>query len=91
MANFTTVRNTINSQEEAAALLARLQAIYNQAQFAQSTINKYNAATDPTFNAAVNSIFTAGERSQLATMLTNLNTLVGAWTTNHATLLGTQV
>lgn len=91
MANFTTIRSTINSQEKAAALLGQLRTIYNQAQIAKASVDLYGSGTDATFNAAVNAIFTAGERAQLATMLGNLNTLVTAWTTNHSTLLGTQL
>lgn len=90
MANFTQTRAAIDSANKAMALLPYLQEVYRQAQAAQIAINLYNAGTEPAFNTAVNQIFTAGERAQLATMLGNLNTLVTAWTTNHATLLGTQ-
>lgn len=89
MANFTTIRTKINSYSRAAAVLPQLRNIYLQSQAIQSAINDYNAGTDADFVAAVNTIFTAGERGQLATMLGNLNTLVTAWTNNHATLLGT--
>lgn len=89
MANFTTVRTKVNSYSRAAAVLPQLQTIYQQAQAVQSAVNDYQAGTDADFVAAVNTIFTAGERAQLATMLGNLNTLVTAWTNNHATLLGT--
>jgi hypothetical protein len=88
MANFAQVRATITSMEKAAAILPQLQAIYQQAQFAKAAIELYQAGTDATFNQAVNAIFTANERSQLATMLNQVNTLVGAWEANHASLLG---
>jgi hypothetical protein len=89
MANFTVVRQRVTSYSSAAALLPQLQQIYQQSQAVQAAINLYNAGTDADFNSAINSIFTAEERAQLATMLANLNTLVTAWANNHATLLGT--
>lgn len=90
MANFTQTKAAIDSANKAMALLPYLQEVYRHAQQAQTAINLYNAGTEPAFNTAVNQIFTAGERAQLATMLGNLNTLVNAWAANHATLLGTQ-
>lgn len=91
MATFAPVRTKINSYSRAAAVLPQLQEIYAQAQSVQSAINDYNGGSDPDFVAAINSIFTTNERQQLATMLGNLNTLVSAWTSNHTTLLNTQV
>lgn len=77
--------------ERAAALLPQLQEVYKQSQFAQAAINDYVANSDPTFNNAVNSIFTAGERSELQAMLTQLNSLVSNWSSQHAALLATVV
>lgn len=89
MANFTAVRTKLNSYSRAAALLGQLQDIHQQAKDVQSSVNDYQAGADPDFVAAINAVFTAGERAQLAAMLGNLNTLVTAWTANHAALLGT--
>lgn len=89
MANFTTVRARLDSYGRAAALLGQLQTIYRQAQLVQDAVGDYNEGSDADFVAAVDAIFTAGERQQLATMLGNLNTLVTAWTNNHSTLLNT--
>lgn len=91
MPNYTQVRSTIDSMNRAAALLPQLQTIYEQAQFAEAAIETYQAGTDPTFNNAVNSIFTSAERQQLANMLTQLTQLVDAWAANHATLLNTEI
>ena len=91
MASTAVVQARLNSMSRAATVLPQLQTIYRQAQFAQSAINAYTAGTDPVFNQAVNDIFSAGERAQLQTMLTQLNSLVSAWTTNHSTLLGTNL
>lgn len=87
MADYTQVRQEIDSMSQAAQILPYLQDIYRRAQLAQSAINLYVAASDPVFNATVDEIFSAGERAELNTMLGNLNTLVTAWTNNHATLL----
>lgn len=91
MADYTTVRGNIQSMSQAAAVLPYLQDIYKRSQIAQGAINLYTAGTDAAFNEAIDSIFTANERNQLAEMLTDLNTLVTEWSTNHAVLLATGV
>ncbi len=90
MANYTTVRNRTNAYNRAAALLPQLQAIYQQAQAVQSALGDYNANTNPDFNAAIDSIFSTNERTQLAAMLTSLNSLVTTWGNNNAALLATE-
>lgn len=77
----------MTSYGEAASLLPKLQAIYRQCQEVDDAITLYQSNTNADFNTAINAIFTPAERAQLATMLTNVQTLTAAWEANHATLL----
>lgn len=89
MANFdSTTRTKITSATDAAIVVQTIQNTYRAAKNAQTLLNRYTAGTDPTFNAAVNAIFTAGERTELGAMLTQINSLVTDWETNHAAALG---
>lgn len=88
MPNFTTVSNRMGNFSRAAQVLPQLQQIYEQCKAVGSSIDFYQAGGNTDFNTAINSIFNASERSQLATMLTQLNQLTTAWEANHQTLLG---
>ena len=87
MPNYTVVRQRMSSYGEAASLLPRLRQIYDQCQEVAEAITLYQSGTDADFNAAIQSIFTATERAELAAMLTNVQTLVNTWTAQHSTLL----
>lgn len=87
MPNYTGIRSKLDSGGKAAALQAQIIAAHNQCKAIQSALALYTAATDADFNAAINSIFTAGERSQLNQMLTQASNLVSNWETNHSNLL----
>lgn len=91
MPNYELVRQRVTSYGDAAALLPKLIQIYNQCQEVSDSIQLYQGATNADFNTAIDSIFTTGERVQLASMLTNVNQLVTTWATNHATLLNTDI
>lgn len=41
------------------------------------------AGTDPTLNAAFNALFTAAERTELAAMIAQLQTLKADWEVTH--------
>lgn len=43
----------------------------------------YQAGTDPALNAALNAVYTVGERAELAAMIAELNTLKTAWEVAH--------
>ena len=43
----------------------------------------YQAGTDPALNAAINAVYTAGERTEIAAMIAELNTLKTAWEVTH--------
>lgn len=91
MADYTQVRDDIDSMSKAAQILPFLQDIYARAQRAQDAITLYMAGTDTTFNEAVEDIFDAGERTELSQMIGDLNTLVTEWDTNHSVILATDL
>lgn len=88
MPDFTTVQSRLDSTHRATALLEQLKAIYKQSKTVEGSINLYTSGADPTFNQAIDSIFTASERNELNEMLVQVEALVADWETNHGTLLG---
>lgn len=87
MPNYINIQQKLSSGSKAAALQPQVIAAYNRCKEIQTALALYTAGTDTDFNAAVNSIFTAGERSQLNQMLTQASNLVSNWETNHSNLL----
>ncbi|MCC6458059.1 MAG: hypothetical protein IT328_24100 [Caldilineaceae bacterium] len=88
MPNYTVVQQKMTSYGNAAALLPKLQAIYQQCQEVDDAITLYMSGTNADFNAAINAIFTPAERAELAAMLENVQLLVTTWQAQHGTLLG---
>ncbi len=88
MANFDTTPATLSSIGQAASLIGGIRGLYSQAKSMQSLLALYVAGTDPKFNAAINTIFTATERTELNAMLTQVNALVTDWETSHRAALG---
>jgi hypothetical protein len=88
MANFDTSEATVASVGQATGLLAALRSLYGQAKSAQALMSRYQANTDPAFNAAINAMFAQAERAELADMLTDVGVLVTDWEANHAGALG---
>jgi hypothetical protein len=89
MANFdTTTRARIDSVQAASGLLTRVHALYVHAKEMQSLLARYQAGTDAAYIAAVNAMYTAAERQELAAMLQQANALVSDWEANHAGVIG---
>lgn len=85
---FETTTTKISAVARAGNVLGRLRTLYVYGKEVQSALALYQAGTDPAFNAAVDALFTSGERSELGTMLGHINTLVTEWETNHAAAIG---
>lgn len=84
MANFdSTTQTKRDSIYRAAGLLDRVRAVYGAAKGVQSEMALYQAGTDPTFNAAINALFSPAERQELGQMLSQINNLVQDWEANH--------
>lgn len=88
MANFDTTALTLSSITQATSLLGGVRGLYSQAKQIQALLALYGAGTDPKFVAAINTIFSAAERTELNAMLTDVNALVTAWEANHKAPLG---
>lgn len=85
MAYDTTTRNSIYS---AMGILDQVRTIYREAKSVQALLAKYQAASEPVFNATVNAIHPPAERAELAAMLTQIAALISDWEANHATAIG---
>ena len=79
MPDYTAVQARLTSESEAAAIQEKLKAVYRQAKEVSGLIGRYQGGADTVFNAAVDSIFSAGERGEIAQMITACNTLTAAW------------
>ena len=88
MADFSGTDQTLQSINQAANLRPALRSVYAQAKAVQTLMNLYNANSDPTFNATINATFTSAQRTELANMLGDLNTLLADWEANHRSALG---
>jgi hypothetical protein len=84
MANFDTSTSKRQSVQRANNLLANIQSAYNAMKIVQGLMTLYQSSSDPVFNAAVNALFTVAERTEIAAMLTGVNTLVTDWESNHS-------
>ena len=85
---FETQPTKLAGVHRAATLLHELRQIYQTGKIVQQKLVDYQAATDPAMNAAVNALFTSAERTELNAMLSQINTLVADWETNHAAAVG---
>lgn len=83
MANFDNSAAQGQSVHKANNILSNVQAVYNAAKIVQALMSLYQAGTDTTFNATVNSRFSQSERAELNQMLVQVNSLVSDWETNH--------
>jgi len=88
MALFDNIDATLQSVSAAQSLLSGIRGLYRQAKGTQLYLTLYSAGTDAKFNAAVNTLYTSAERAELNAMLTDINTLLTAWETNHKLPLG---
>lgn len=84
MANFDNSATKRESVHAANNLLSNIRNMYLIGKDIQALLNRYQAGTDPVFNAAVNALYTASERTELGAMLAQVNALVSDFETNHA-------
>lgn len=84
MANFATTDTKRESVKKAMNLQDLVRAFYIQGNLIKDALQLYVSATDPAFNAAVNAVYDAGERTTLNQMLTNITTLINAWEADNA-------
>lgn len=88
MANFdSTTRTKIESVHTASRLIQVIYSVYAQAKSAQTLLNLYTSGADPAFNAAVNAMLLASERTEIGQVLSQINALCQDWEANHAALI----
>jgi hypothetical protein len=88
MADFATAAAKLQSVNEAANVLNSTRSAYGQAKAFVALIDRYTSGSDAAFNAAINALFTAAQRSELAAMAEDLRPIVVNWEANHASALG---
>lgn len=81
----------MDSHNRAAALLPQLQQIFSQCKAVNGSISAYQSGNDADYKAAVGTIFTPAERTELVAMLTKIDALVADWTLQHAVILAIDV
>jgi hypothetical protein len=90
MANFDQYQSKSEAARRAFNVLPLIRGIYAEAKQVQAALALYQSGSDVVFNAAVNAIFSAAERSELLILLTQLNALVTDWEANHSMAIGRQ-
>lgn len=86
MADFTNFDAKLVSIQSAANLLPLLRGVYQQAKIVQTFLDKYVANNDPIFTAAVNALYTAAQRNEMASMSGDFAAVLN-WPTTHASAL----
>ena len=81
---FETAQTKIRAVGRAGNVLGLLRTIYAHMDELQAMLATYQAGTDPALNAALNAVYSAAERQELATMIGQLATLTADWEANHA-------
>lgn len=86
---FTQATDRIDAVRRAGDILGQLRTIRLAARDLIAYRNLYVAATDPSFNAAFNAIFSsAPDRAKISAMITQLETLIADWELNQTDVLG---
>ena len=80
---FDTAQTKIRAVGRAGNVLGLLRTVYAHADELTQALTTYQAGTDPTLNAAFNALFTPAERTELAVMIAQMQTLKADWETNH--------
>lgn len=88
MADFSNTTARRASVYDAYGLIDRVRSVYAAAKGVQELLTRYQANSDTPFNAAVNTIYNAEQRQELAQMLQQIDVLVTNWETNHTSVIG---
>ena len=80
---FETAQTKIRAVGRAGNVLGLLRTIYAHTSELSDMLATYQAGTDPALNAALNAVYTVGERAELAAMIGQLNTLKADWEGAH--------
>ena len=80
---FENAQTKIRAVNRAGNVLGLLRTIYAHMDELSSMLATYQAGTDPALNAAMNAVYSAAERTEIGTMIAELNTLKAAWEAAH--------
>lgn len=80
---FETAQAKVRAVGRAGNVLGLLRTIYAHTSELSDMLATYQAGTDPALNAALNAVYTAAERTEIGTMIAELNTLKAAWEAAH--------
>lgn len=86
MADFTTLFSKVKNLRDAENLLAIFRIMYSDAKVVQGLLARYQ--TDAVFKAAVDYVYAADQRAELAAMIGQVNSLLADWEANHPGVLG---
>ena len=88
MAFDETTKEAIQSVALGLGVWDEIRSVYQRAKSAQSRLILYQSGTDTKFNATVNTIHPAADRTRLGQMLTQINNLVNDWEVNYPDIIG---
>jgi hypothetical protein len=88
MAKFDKVATKVSAYQDVTGILAAIRTTYAQMKRLQGLLTRYNAGLDTEYIGAVNTMFTAADKTELGTVLTKINSLVTDLETNHREAIG---
>jgi hypothetical protein len=86
MADFKNLSDKIHNLKDAQNLLEVFRILYADAKVVQGLLARYQ--TDPDYKTAVDYLFTAAQRQELAAMIGQVDALLQDWESNHPSVLG---
>lgn len=73
---FETTEAKTSSVAQGLSVLNNIRAAYYQAKAVKQALDLFSAASDPVYNATINSMFTAAERAELAAVSAHFASLI---------------
>lgn len=88
MADFSNIDAKEESVNKATSVRNGVKTLYSQGKNVRTLMDLYTANTDPVFNAAINAIYSAAQRSELNVVRGKIDAFLDDLETNHASLIG---
>lgn len=80
---FENTLTKVRAVGRAGNVLGLLRTVYAHSAELVDMLATYQAGTDPALNAAMNAVYSAAERQELAALIGQLSTLQADWEANH--------
>jgi len=84
---YETTQAKVRAVARAGNALGLARTIYVHMAELSAMLATYQSGTDPALTAALNAVYSAGERAELATVIGQLRALKSDWEANHADLI----